>query len=262
MNLLAQGREAEVFLQDDGNVLKLMRSADDGAKVEREAAVCRVLGPLAPTVHDIVTVDGRPGLVMTRIEGDSLLAQLERRPQLLFRAARVLAETQAVMHERVAPTALPDLKDILAYKITAAEALPDDLRERALRVLAGLPGGDRLCHGDFHLGNMLGSWDSPVIIDWGVSSRGDPTADVARSDLLHRLGALPPGMSPVFRVLTRVGRRVLTNRYVRLYRRHRPIDASFERWRFVNWAARFEEGIPEEHPALLRLLHNSSRSLA
>jgi aminoglycoside phosphotransferase (APT) family kinase protein len=213
-------------------------------------------------VYDIVTVDGRPGLVMARIEGDSLLAMLERRPQRLFTAARVLADTHAAMHERAAPAALPDLHDVLAQKISGAEPLPEDLREQALRVLDRLPRRDRLCHGDFHLGNMLGSWDAPVVIDWGVSARGDPTADVARSELLHSIGTLPPGLSPAFRVLTRVGRRVLTNRYVRLYRRRRTLDATFDRWRFVVRAARLGEGIPEEHPALLRLLRNSSRSLA
>jgi len=63
--LLAEGREAEVYLQPDGSVLKLMRRATDTALVQREAAVCRLPkgnGQPAPTVHDIVTVDQRPGL--------------------------------------------------------------------------------------------------------------------------------------------------------------------------------------------------------
>jgi hypothetical protein len=41
--LLGEGREAEVFLQADGSVLKLMRDADHASRVGREAAACSAL---------------------------------------------------------------------------------------------------------------------------------------------------------------------------------------------------------------------------
>lgn len=72
--LLAQGRAAEVFLQADGTVLKLMRSPGYEALVRREATaldVVRASGHGGPTVHGIVTVEGRPGLVMDRVEGST-----------------------------------------------------------------------------------------------------------------------------------------------------------------------------------------------
>jgi aminoglycoside phosphotransferase (APT) family kinase protein len=72
-----------------------MRNAVDIARAQREAAVCRLLeqqGHVAPTVHDVVTVGDRPGLVMDRIEGEDLLAALQRRPLRVLTAARVLAE--------------------------------------------------------------------------------------------------------------------------------------------------------------------------
>ena len=259
--LLAEGREAEVYLQADGTVLKLMRGVDDMARVQREADVCRLLAEHAqpaPTARSIVTVDGRPGLVMDRIEGTSLLDELQRRPLKVLAAARVLAEVHAGLHGCTAPSQLPDLKDELGERIDAAEPLPGDLRDRAQRVLDGLPRGDQLCHGDFHLGNILGSWTAPVVIDWAYASRGAPMADVARTELLHRIGELPPGTPPVFRAIARVGRRLLTDRYLSVYRRHRPLDESLERWRFVHAAARLGEPIPEEHPTLLALLRRAA----
>lgn len=258
---LAEGREAEVFLQPDGRVLKLWRLPDDRPKAEREQTVCKLLAPLAPTVHTLVDVDGRPGLVMDRIEGDSLLAGLQRRPYLLLRAARVLAKVHLELNSRPAPDELPDLKDMIASRIDLAGTLPDDHRDLALRLLASLPAGDRLCHNDFHLGNLLGSWDAPVVIDWGWAARGDPTSDVARSELLQSIGALPPNVPAAFRALATIGRGALTEAYLRYYRRLGGIERTFDRWRFVHWAARFADEIPQEHPTLLRLLDRAAPTL-
>lgn len=251
-----------MFLQPDGRVLKVWRRSEDRAKAEREHAVCLLLGPLAPAPHELVQVDGRPGLVMDRVEGDSLLMQLERRPYQLLRAARVLARVHVELHTRPAPRELPDLKELLGSRLAQATALPRDHLDLSLRLLTSLPAGDGLCHNDFHLGNLLGSWDAPVAIDWGWAARGDPTSDVARSELLQRIGALPPGVPAVFRALTAVGRGVLTDRYLHQYRRFSGIEPTFERWRFVHWAARFAEDIPEEHPVLLRLLDRAAPALS
>ena len=259
---LAEGREAEVFLQSEGRVLKLWRLADDGPKAEREYAVCRLLGSLAPAVHELVDVDGRPGLVMDRIDGDSLLAQLERRPYEVFRAARVLARVHVELNARPAPKELPDLKQLLASRLALAGRLPAEHRDLSLRLLDSLPDGDRLCHNDFHLGNLLGSWDAPVAIDWGWAARGDPTSDVARTELLQRIGALPPGVPVVFRGLARIGRGLLTEGYLRTYRRMGAIGSTIDRWRFVHRAARFADDIPEEHSRLLGLLDHAAPVLA
>lgn len=256
--LLAEGREALVYLLPDGTVLKLLRESTDPSVAEREAAVCRLLsamGQSAPTVHDVVTVDGRQGLVMDRIEGGDLLAALERNPARVLTAGRVLGEVHAAMHGFQAPTELPDLVDALGDRVRAAPPLPAPLKDLALEVLHDLPRGDRLCHCDFHLQNILGTWRAPVVIDWAYAVRGDPMSDVARTELVHRFGALPPDTPPVFRAIVSVGRRLFVSRYLAVYRRHRPLDqTTLPRWRFVHAAARLNEPIPEEQPLLLGML--------
>ena len=52
--------------------------------------------------------------------------------------------------------------------------------------LAARPTGDRVCHGDFHPWNLIGSGSSQVIVDWLDACSGHPTADVCRSYLLLR----------------------------------------------------------------------------
>jgi aminoglycoside phosphotransferase (APT) family kinase protein len=254
----AEGREAEVFRLRDGSVLKLMRNPDAMARVEREAAAMRSLGEQghrAPAVRGVVTIDGRPGLVTEYIEGADLFTMLGTHPWKIWHAGSVMAMTHAAMHECRAPESLPDLHDELRVRITAATVLPSDQADAVLGLLQRLPRGDRLCHGDFHLGNLLGNWNTPLVIDWGDAARGDPLADVARTDLLHRLGEPPPGTSRFLQFLIPIGRGILADRYVSTYRRRRGIDgARLEHWKLVRAAARLAEGIDSETGSLLRYL--------
>lgn len=263
---LAEGREAEVFLRPDGLVLKLMRDASHGLRVDREAAALRVLasaGLPAPRVHETVTVEGRRGLVLDRLPGVSLLDRLGQNPLLVEVVARAMATAHVQMHQVAAPAGLPDLKDLLRERIEDAAPLPTELRPTVLAVLASLPDGDRLCHGDLHPGNMLGSRSKPVVIDWGDATRGDPLGDMVRTAVLMRVGQPPPGAPALLRVLAPIGGGVVSARYVARYRKLSGIDMSdFVRWRAVRCAARLAEPIPEEHPALLKILRRDLAALA
>jgi aminoglycoside phosphotransferase (APT) family kinase protein len=254
----AEGREAEVFRLRDGSVLKLMRDPDAMARVEREAAAMRIVsehGHRAPEVRGIVEIDGRPGLVTGYIAGEDLFTKLSTHPWKMWHAGWVMATTHAAMHEYHAPESLPDLHDELRRRIAAATPLPSGQAEAVLDILARLPRGDRLCHGDFHLGNLLGDWNTPVVIDWGDAALGDPLADVARTELLHRLGEPPPGTSRFLRALIPIGRNILADRYMSTYRRCRGIDKDrLELWKLVRAAARLAEGIDSETGSLLGYL--------
>jgi Ser/Thr protein kinase RdoA (MazF antagonist) len=256
--LLAAGREADVFVHGDTTVLKLWRDPGYAGRPRTEAAALRALeaaGHLAPRAIDVVTVDGRPGLVLERVDGTDLLERLGSRPLDVFAVGRVMGDVHAAMHDCAAPVELPALRDVLRERITAAGALPEELRAPALGLLDTLPDGDRLCHGDLHPGNMLGTLSAPVVIDWADAARGDPVADVARTAVIHRVAVPPPGAPRTVRALTRAGRRILRDRYLAAYRGHRPVDpASFDRWEVVRAAARCWEPVPDEHVALVRFV--------
>jgi aminoglycoside phosphotransferase (APT) family kinase protein len=152
------------------------------------------------------------------------------------------------------------LNDELPIRIDSAAGgvLARPLADFALDTLRELPPGDRLCHGDFHLGNILGYFDAPVIIDWGSATRGNPVADVARTELLHRFGELPPGSTGLLRVVAKVGRGLLVSRYMRAYRRRRAVDRrALTQWTHVMAAARFIEGIEAEYEPLTRFLERA-----
>ncbi len=192
---------------------------------------------------------------MERIEGPDLLTLIGRRPWKVFGAGRIGAEAHAKLHEVVAPEMIPDLKMSLRARIQSVGVLPGHLAEFALGALEGLPDGDRLCHGDFHPGNILMDGATPVLIDWTNARRGDAAADVARTLLILRIGEPPPGTSAVLRLLALVGRRILVGLYLRSYQRWRPLDMGLVgRWQVPVAAARLAEGIKEETAALLAFL--------
>jgi hypothetical protein len=54
-------------------------------------------------------------------------------------------------------------------------------RTQLLRLLDGLPDGDRLCHNDYHPRNILFDGKDHTVIDWDSATIGDPAGDVAHS---------------------------------------------------------------------------------
>src|SRR5437868_6770813 len=111
-------------------------------------------GPV-PTPGPRVDVEGRPGMVMERIDGPDMLTLIGRRPWRLFGLARTLGTAHARLNEVPGPPSLVATRDLLRTRIEAQSALPARFRSTALRLLDDLPDGDRLNHGDYHPGNVL-----------------------------------------------------------------------------------------------------------
>ena len=256
---ISEGRDAEMFAWGEGTILRLLRDPGAQRQAQWEAAAMKAAGDRGvrvPVVHGLTTVRGRPGLVMERIAGPDLLTLVGRRPWMVFWIGRVSGEMQARLHAAKASTRMPALRDTLRQRIQSSDRVPEHLAEFALGILEGLPDGDSLCHGDFHIGNIMMSGETPVVIDWTNATRGDAAADVARTRLLLRLGEPPPGTSTALRLLARVGRTLLTSAYLRSYRRVWPLDMGLvSQWEIPIAAARLAaEAIAEEERPLLRLL--------
>jgi aminoglycoside phosphotransferase (APT) family kinase protein len=256
---IAEGREAEMFAWEEGTILRLHRDPEAQVRAQWEAAAMKAAGDRGvrvPAVHGLRTVEGRPGLIMERIDGPDLLTLVGRRPWLLLSIGRISGEVHAQLHDAKASTRMPALREALRQRIGSSDRVPEHLAEFALEVLEGLPDGDSLCHGDFHIGNILMAGKTPVVIDWTNATRGHPAADVGRSLIMFRMGEPPPGSPALVRYLRLLGSKIVTWAYLRAYRRARPLDmALVERWVVVHAAARLaSEHIPEEEQALRRLL--------
>lgn len=255
--LIGQGRTAEIFAWCDEEALKLFRpefSSPAGSAYEAKMArAIFAAGAPCPKVGDVVEVDGRAGIIYERIEGPSLDEQIRAHPWRLARVASMLAETQAATHTRSLPT-LPSLRETLQQKIQRATPLASAQRAAALRALEHLPDGSALCHGDFHLGNVLLSRRGPLVIDWENATSGHPLADVARTLLLLRMGWVYE-KNPAQRLVLRGAIALLLAAYLRRYRQLRPATRQeINAWALPVAAGRLSEGVAQEEPQLLRLV--------
>lgn len=235
---LGAGKEAEIYAYRPGWVVKLTRWRRDHAPARCEDAILRALAPtgLAPATNGVVQVDERWGVVMERIDGAVLFDRLAA-PDGVDEVLGVMVALHRRMHAFAAPSGLAPLKERLLRNITGTRLLDEATRQRLLDAIPGLPDGDRLCHGDFHPYNILGTGDAARIVDWLDAGAGDPAADVCRTFLL--IGSVNP---------------VLAERYVDAYCGAAGIDRmAVYAWLPVVAAARLAEKVPDETARLLAL---------
>ncbi len=255
---IASGRTANIYMWQEGQVLKLFHAWFKLEDIQYEQRISRAIltaGLPVPAVGDILQINGFNGLVYERVYGQPMWEVHSKQPWRIFSFAYMTAKLHATMHSLQIQANIPSQVDRLEYKIHHANALPSRLRESVLKSLAIFPSGDSLCHGDFHPMNILISANRPVIIDWTDSSYGNPLADLARSTILI-LGAASSTQIPKSRdrFLVRCFHVIYLNRYFQL----RPGgEKEYRRWLPVVAAARLSENIPEVEQWLLKQAENN-----
>jgi Ser/Thr protein kinase RdoA (MazF antagonist) len=187
VELLAEGRTAEVFAYGDGRVLKLDRpewtglSPFEGEMLELLAAA----GLPVARSHGAATVDGRSGVVLDRIDGVPLSdvlasaqgAEVER-----------LAERFVELQWRLNVTTVPGLPPLVPRLRVELDSTLGDAVQRA-ELLARLDALDDgtlgVLHYDLHPDNVLVTpEDRWVVIDWLTVAAGPAPADLARTLVL------------------------------------------------------------------------------
>lgn len=242
--LIACSEHAEVYAWDERLVVKLPLAGFEN-HVPLEEAKTRAVQDVGLPVRRVAgraRVRGREGLLLERLPGMPLQEALVRNPLRLGWAAGVLAETHAAVHAGQAP-GLPPLRPELEFYVRAAP-LPAGVRDALLRRMASLPWEERVCHGDFHPGNLVLAEHGPVVIDWAAAARGPPLYDVAKTTLILDFGSTPHSAVP--RRLVRSFRRALRVLYLHRYFRLRPGGwGELAAWRALAAARLLAEGWPD-----------------
>jgi aminoglycoside phosphotransferase (APT) family kinase protein len=176
--LIGSGRSADVYAIGHGRVLRRFKTPHS-VQAEAEAMVYLAEnGFPVPAVYDYQG----PDLVMERLDGRDMLADIASRPWLAGRHGGTLAGLHDKLHQIKAP---PGLRRMVQP-------------------------GDRVLHLDLHPGNVMLTSRGPVVIDWTNVSAGAPGADVAMAYLIMASSdtdAIPallrPAVTPLRAILLR-----------------------------------------------------------
>lgn len=232
---IATGRTAEIYSYGEGKVLKLFLSTTPQSWIDKEIDIGRYVQATdlpVPKVYERVKVNDREGVVYERIEGPSLLHELATKPWNVVRFARLLAKLHVQIHEVQAPADLETQREWATGGIPASEKISKERKASVLQLLDTLPDGNRMCHGDFHPGNIIITPSGPVIIDWMTVSKGVASGDVARTTTILEAAKVPEG-TPLRWLLEWIRKLYLTT-YLKTYLQLRPeVKKSLAAWQAV-----------------------------
>lgn len=203
------GRSADVFALDGGLVLRRYRAdaateyhAELATRVQEEASLMEFVREHGFPVPRVERASG-PDIVMERVDGPTMLADVARRPWMMAVHAATLGRLHQQLHDIPAP---PWLSRRLGE-------------------------GHALLHLDLHPDNVLLTATGPVVIDWPNAAAGAGAADVAHTWLVTATAAPPGGLAR--RALVAVGRGVFLRSFLKRFDRDEVVaqlPAVGERW--------------------------------
>ena len=254
--LLAEGRTAWVYEYGDDKVLKIFKPSFSQriAQYEFDKALnSEKTGYDIPKVYEILTYEGQLAIVYQRVFGVDLTDRILEKPVSIFKNSKLVARLHYKMHRFYADK-LNSQKTHLIKKINNTVHLDENIKKKVIDYLNALPQDNKLCHGDFHLGNIMLTDDGPIIIDWIDASSGHPLADVARTVIVNSSAKIPTG-TPNKLFLT-IGRKIFLRIYLKLYFKlsqysRKELDA----WFLPVAAAHLSENIHDEKNYLIKLVN-------
>ncbi|MCW3793002.1 phosphotransferase [Paenibacillus sp. LS1] len=205
-NKIGEGGCAEVFEWEDGSkIVKLAKPNTITSALEAELHHCHIAsacGLPVPKPYDLVTVEGRSGIVFERIDGETIMKRFvdraveqSRMQQPLdisedFVNARITAQLIHQIHSH-SVAHMPSQRENIKHNIVAAQYLAEAEKAAVIAQLDRLPMKQQLCHGDPNPGNILIRDNDAIIIDWNNASTGNPEADLAEYIIMIRYAILP-----------------------------------------------------------------------
>jgi hypothetical protein len=192
---IGEGAFADVHAWAPGQVVKLFKDGRLQRVAWHEARMTRAVfaaGGPAPEVLGEVTLDGRFGIVLPRLDGPTLL-QLSRSGGLTPEQTGAILVTLALaVHKTPPPPGVLSLRDFMNASLHfSGRTLPRHIATGILPLIERLPPGEGLCHADLHPGNVIMTVEGPRLIDWSGTVRAPAAYDLAVCHiLLSELGPL------------------------------------------------------------------------
>lgn len=258
LKLLAQGGQAEIYELDDEKVIRVLRNTEDEAYLKTEMSIMKSLkerGKAVPRVFEYLKIDGRPSLIMDRLYGDSMLEEVKKNSLCLLIKAEKLAQLHLEITDSAQNIKMISINDRAAHLIPMADLLDDELKKFALDILAELPKGNDICHGDFHPGNIIATNSQYYVIDWFGATIGEKLSDFAHTYLLLRNTPKLPGIGQFQNFIIGCSGSIISSKYLSSLRKSYTFDwGEFSKWMIVRAAERVFYGLPSEKEVLIKYI--------
>lgn len=189
MNLgtpIAIGNTAEIYLFEN-RVVKVFNSNLPDTEALYEASKQKYAyscGLSVPKILDVTKIDGKQAIIMEYIQGKTIGDLLFENKDQAEYYMNISVDIQQKMH-RIVADSLEPMSEKLRRQIESAHLLNKRHKFTLIQKLDHMTFDKRLCHGDFHLFNLIMTDNKVTIIDWVDSSAGDIRADIYRTYLLY-----------------------------------------------------------------------------
>lgn len=172
-HLIARGRNADVYLMNDTQVLRRLHT---GALTYPNIDLLRHLNSLGYPTARIIEADGTD-LILERLHGPNLLQALDAGEVSLSQGVRILLDLHSSLHALPLPPIPPVTlsTDRMSGTSGTVARVPAPATPRS---------GTSMLHLDLHPGNVLLTADGPRVIDWESARLGSAGVDLATTALI------------------------------------------------------------------------------
>jgi Ser/Thr protein kinase RdoA (MazF antagonist) len=139
----------------------------------------RAAGVPVPAVFGEVTLDGRFGIVLERLDGPTLW-HLSRTGAVTFeQAGAIVAALAMSLHKTSPPPEVLSMREYMESELRHDDGkVPKHIATDILALIDRLPTGAGLCHCDLSPGNVIMTAEGPKLVDWTFAMRGPAALDL------------------------------------------------------------------------------------
>jgi Ser/Thr protein kinase RdoA (MazF antagonist) len=172
---IGEGAFSEAYAWAPGQVVKLFKAGVSRWMPRHEVRMIRAVraaGVPVPELFGELTLDGRFGIVLERLDGPTLW-QLSRTGAVTFeQAGAIVAALAMALHKTSPPPEVLSMREHMERELRHDDGkVPKRIATDILALIDRLPPGDGLCHCDLSPGNVIMTAEGPKLVDWTFAMR-------------------------------------------------------------------------------------------
>lgn len=185
-DLLDLQKGYDLFEYGDDYYLKLYESTISKKWIEDEFYKSNYVNSIYEKcipAKEVIELEGRVGLLYPRVQGETFLHLFESNKMNI----EIEIEKFAAIHADIHNIKCYELLDQVHYfkgQIKKCEHVTEEEKDLLMALLRELPEEDMLCHGNFHLNNVVLTGSGYKVLDLAHAYKGHPMSDVAKACII------------------------------------------------------------------------------